>query len=169
MDTVAAKSYETTVEVTDCKGPFGSYAIAYNAYAGTPSVATLLNIVVRDNVNTITTSMNKPWYASSGSAVRVPKSLLLRNNRGWRSFYGDLDLTINTMVPGCIVTTDLGTCTVTGKPTSWTSGYVTWECKDTYFAATDRTVHGMRLSNPSTLGFTFDGGSNWSYVNHTTS
>ncbi len=164
-DTVEAKSDETTIEVSDCKGPITAYCIAFNSYGGT-SLTSKLNVLARDNVSTLNAGSVRPIYTSSGTVIRAYKSFNIGNNTGWRSIYGDLDFTVNQLPVGCCVSVDLATCVITGGPGWAASGIATFTCVDQNFGATGKGVWAIKGSATAanTMYWTQDGGTNWGQI-----
>lgn len=163
--TVEAKSYKTTLEVINCKGPFPTYAIGYDSYGGS-SLASKLNIIVRDNENTLVGgTIYAPFRNTSGLPIRNLQSFLFSNNQGYQAFYTDLDFSINTLQPGCVVVVDLSSCTVTNGP-GWTaSGYATFHCVNEYFGI-GKSVWAIKgnADTANTMYWTQNGGTTWGQV-----
>ena len=164
-DTIGAKSDVTTIELRNCSGPFACQGISYNSYDSSV-LTSKLNIVCRDNTNTLTSTVAKPFYKTSGTVIRALKSLNLGNNTGFQSLYGDLDFTVNTLPVGCCISVDLATCVITGGPGWAASGYATFHCIDEYFGATGKSVWAIKGSATvaTTMYFTQDGGSSWGQI-----
>lgn len=164
-DTIEAKSARTTIEVSDCNGPLGCYGISYTNYGGT-ALTSKLNIVVKDNFNTLLGTTYHPFYKASGTVCRAVETFLFSNNTGFRSLYVDLDFSVNKLPVGCCVVVDLASCTITGGPAWAASGYATFQCVDQYFAATGRSVWAIKGSatTAATMYWTQDGGGTWGQV-----
>jgi hypothetical protein len=164
-DTIEAKSARTTIEVSDCNGPLGCYGISYTDYGGT-ALTSKLNIVVKDNFNTLLGTAFPPFYKASGTVCRAVETFLFRNNTGFKSLYGDLDFSVNKLPVGCCVVVDLASCTITGGPGWAASGYATFQCVDQYFGATGRSVWAIKGSATAaaTMYWTQDGGGTWGQV-----
>lgn len=164
-DTIEAKSARTTIEVSDCNGPFECYGISYTSYGGT-ALTSKLNIVVKDNFNTLLGTAYVPFYKASGTVCRAVETFLFRNNTGFRSLYTDLDFSVNKLPVGCCVVVDLASCTITGGPGWAASGYATFQCVDQYIGATGRSVWAIKGSATAatTMYWTQDGGSTWGQV-----
>ena len=164
-DTIEAKSARTTIEASDCNGPLGCYGISYTNYGGT-ALTSKLNIIVKDNFNTLLGTAYLPFYKASGTVCRAVETFLFRNNTGFKSLYGDLDFSVNKLPVGCCVVVDLASCTITGGPGWAASGYATFQCVDQYFGATGRSVWAIKGSATAaaTMYWTQDGGGTWGQV-----
>jgi hypothetical protein len=163
-DTIQAKSHDTTMIIRNVVGPINAYCVGYTNENGT-GVADKMRVVCEGNRNTLGNALLRPWYALSGTVIRSPKSLMLARNTGWRDLYGDLDITVRDMVPGCTLTLDLATCVVTGGP-GWTaSGYGTFQCLSQW-DGTDKTVMATKGSATAanSMYFTISGGTSWGQI-----
>jgi hypothetical protein len=166
MDTIVAKSAKTRFVVDNVSGPIQCYGIGYTSYTS-GSVASKLSWSVQNCANSLTSVIRAPFDTLSGSRVTEVESFILRNNYGFRSYFGSgWTFTFNKLVPGCLFTADISNVVATGAPGWGASGYALVEVLDSWFGDTDKMIRVTKdnATVASTVFYTQDGGATWGTI-----
>jgi hypothetical protein len=138
--TVETKTAKTSLVVRGCRGPIGSYAIAYTSY-GSSALTSKLTFEATDNYNTIATPIYRPFANLSGAVIVAVEKFVLRNNYGFTSLMpSGWTFDFNNIAPGNFFTVDIATVSATNPPGWGATGYAFVESLDQWFGLNDQHI-----------------------------